>query len=94
MKMKFLVAALVLLITTPAFADNRDRYRPDYASPQRGQCAVQFFHAQEGSKRWGRAKQHLNATAPWSPERMRLRYSAEGRAMVRAAELHCAARGM
>jgi hypothetical protein len=92
--MKLILAVALVLIATPAFADYRDRYRPNYAGPHRSQCAFQFIQAQEGSPRWGAHKQKLNTTTPYSPERMRLAHSAEGRAIVRAAELYCAARGM
>src|SRR5262245_63336055 len=66
----------------------------DYAT--RYKCADQFFHAQHSnpsSSRLARAMQKRYATAPWSPERLRLGATSEGQALIRAAARYCAARG-
>jgi hypothetical protein len=86
-----LAAAALLLAAVPAQAvDYGTRYR----------CALQYHHAQiqAGEPRSMRHLRKLAGTAPNSPERNRLMAhlfmnTADGRALVRAGDRYCAARG-
>jgi hypothetical protein len=87
-----LAAAATLLVATPAFAGYYDTHYNDWNT--RFNCTTQFYKAQDNSPLWGRTRAKMKATAPNPPERFRLRDSAEGRAMIRAANYYCGVRGM
>jgi hypothetical protein len=61
------------------------------AQAQLNQCSLNYYkaHLNGPPSRWKNHMQKVAAAAPYSSERMRLKNSTEGRALIRAASRYC-----